>query len=260
MTGTLAHLRQIVAQLRSPTGCPWDKEQTSASLIPSLVEELYEVIDTIDRQDQNHLREELGDLLLHIVMQAEIARESGYFNLDDVLKEVCEKLIRRHPHVFGKSDAKDTASVLKQWEEIKLAEKGGVAERKSLLSDVPTSFPALLRAEKLQQKASKIGFDWKESAPVFAKIDEEIAEVREAMASGTAAQIEDELGDVLFSVVNLARKLQVDAELALQRASNKFSARFAELENLASQQALVLDTLSLDQLDLLWDQAKRAGK
>ncbi len=257
-SGDIGHLREIVARLRSPDGCPWDKEQTSASLMPSFVEELYEVIDTIYRQDHNHLREELGDLLLHIVMQAEIASESEHFNFDDVLREICDKLIRRHPHVFGDSRAHDTASVLKQWDEIKLAEKGGVAEKKSLLSDVPTSFPALLRAAKLQHKAAKVGFDWPDAEPVFAKINEEIAEVREAVADNNPSRIEDELGDVLFSVVNLARKLKIDPELALQRASNKFTARFTQIETLAGDRQLDLKSLTLEQLDALWDEAKMA--
>ncbi|MEO7932896.1 MAG: nucleoside triphosphate pyrophosphohydrolase [Chthoniobacterales bacterium] len=256
MTGTITHLREIVAQLRSPDGCPWDKEQTSASLIPSFIEEVYEVIDTIDRQDQNHLREELGDILLHVIFQADIASDAGHFNFDDVLAEICEKLIRRHPHVFGAEKMTDTAAVLKQWDEIKLAEKGGVAKKKSLLSDVPMSFPALLRAAKLQHKAAKVGFDWPDAEPVFAKINEEIAEVREAVAGNDATRIEDELGDVLFSVVNLARKLKIDPELALQRASNKFTSRFSQVETLAESRQLDLQSLTLEQLDALWDEAK----
>ena len=254
--GTLDHLREIVTRLRSPTGCPWDKEQSSASLIPSFIEELYEVIDTIERKDHNHLREELGDMLLHIVMQAEIASEAGHFNFDNVLTEVCEKLIRRHPHVFGGSQARDTESVLKQWDEIKRAEKGGAGVEKSILDGVPASFPALLRAAKLQHKAAKAGFDWPDAAPVFAKIDEEIAEVHEAVATNDPSKIEDELGDLLFSVVNLARKLNVEPELALQKASNKFAARFVGVERLAKEQGSELKSLTLEQLDRLWDQAK----
>lgn len=257
MTGTLSHLIEIVARLRSPDGCPWDKEQTSASLIPSFIEEVYEVIDTIDRQDHNHLREELGDLLLHLVFQADLAREAGHFNFDDVLAEICEKLIRRHPHVFGGEKMTDTAAVLLQWDEIKRAEKGSVAKKKSLLSDVPTSFPALLRAAKLQHKAAKVGFDWPDAEPVFAKIDEEIAEVREAIADTDATRVEDELGDLLFTVVNLARKLNIDPELALQRASNKFTGRFEKIEAAAGDRDL--KTFSLAQLDELWDQAKVAS-
>ena len=254
--GTITHLREIITRLRSPRGCPWDKEQTSASLIPSFIEELYEVIDTIDREDQNHLREELGDLLLHILLQAEIASELGHFNFDDVLAEICEKLIRRHPHVFGNSNASDTASVLKQWDEIKLAEKGGIAVKKSLLSDVPTSFPALLRAAKIQHKAAKVGFDWLEIAPVFDKIDEEIAEIRQAINENDFRQIENELGDVLFTVVNLARKLKVDPEVSLQKASNKFAQRFSQIETLAEERGLDLQTLSLEELDVLWNEIK----
>ncbi len=256
--GTIAHLREIVAQLRAPNGCPWDREQTSASLMPSFIEELYEVMDTIERQDQNHLREELGDLLLHIVMQAEIASESGHFNFDDVLAEICEKLIRRHPHVFGNSQARDTESVLKQWEEIKLAEKGGVQARKSILDHVPSSFPALMRAAKLQHKAAKVGFDWPEVEPVFAKLEEEITEVREALSRQCTDSLEDEVGDLLFTVVNLSRKLKIEPEIALQRASNKFAARFSQIETLAESRGLTLSDLALDQLDALWDEVKSA--
>ncbi len=256
MTGTIGQLREIVTKLRGPDGCPWDKEQTAASLIPSFVEEVYEVIDTIDRQDHNHLREELGDILLHVIFQADIASDAGHFTFDDVLVEICEKLIRRHPHVFGAGKMTDTSAVLKQWEEIKLAEKGGVAKRKSLLSDVPTSFPALMRAAKLQGKAAKVGFDWPNAEPVFSKIEEEVAELREAIADNDATQMENELGDVLFTVVNLARKLKIDPELALQRASNKFTSRFSKVEQLAEAEKQDLKSLSLDQLDELWNTAK----
>ena len=256
MTGTITHLREIVFKLRGPDGCPWDREQTAASLKPSFLEEIYEVIDTIDRQDQNHLREELGDLLLHIIFQADIASDAGYFNFDDVLVEICEKLIRRHPHVFGAEKMTDTAAVLKQWEEIKLAEKGGGAKQKSLLSDVPSSFPALMRAAKLQSKAAKVGFDWPTAEPVFAKLDEEVAELREAIADNDATQMENELGDVLFTAVNLARKLKIDPELVLQRASNKFTTRFSRVEQLAEAKNEDLKSLSLEQLDELWNTAK----
>lgn len=257
MTGSVTHLREIVARLRGPDGCPWDREQTPQSLIPSLIEELYEVIDTLERADHVHLREELGDLLLHIVLQVQMAEEKKLFTFDEVTAEICEKLIRRHPHVFGNVQAGDAAAVLKQWDEIKRAEKNGQARSQSLLASVPKSFPALLRAAKLQHKAAKIGFDWPDAEPVYAKIEEEIAEVRAAVAAGNQKDVEDEIGDALFSVVNLSRKLHIDPELALQRASDKFADRFAEVEQLANAQNLDLHSLDLSELDVLWDAAKR---
>lgn len=257
MTSTLQDLREIVARLRAPDGCPWDREQTPQSLIPSLIEELYEVIDTLDRADYVHLREELGDLLLHIVLQVQMAEEKSLFTFEEVIAELCEKLIRRHPHVFGDVPAGDSTAVLKQWDEIKRAEKGGIARTQSLLASVPRSFPALLRAAKLQHKAAKVGFDWPDAEPVYAKIDEEIAEVRAASITGDSRQIEDEIGDTLFSVVNLARKLNIDPELALQRASDKFAGRFAGVEALARERNLSLHDLDLAALDSLWDEVKQ---
>lgn len=248
-------LRAIVARLRAPDGCPWDREQTHSTLVPGLIEEVYEVIDAIERKHDTDLREELGDLLLHVVMHAQMAGETGRFNFDDVSTGVGDKMVRRHPHVFGEnSDAKDTAAVLKQWDEIKRTEKtaGDPIRPPSLLDGVPISFPALLRAKKLQAKAAKIGFDWPEAAPVLEKIAEEMTEVRTALTSGDTAKVEEEIGDLLFTVVNLARKCDLDPELALHRASDKFSARFRAMEAAGKD----LKALTPDQLEALWANAK----
>lgn len=243
-------LRAIVAALRGPGGCPWDQEQTHASIRSGLIEEAYEVIDAIDARDDENLREELGDLLLQVVFHSQIATEEGRFDLDAVAHEHCEKLIRRHPHVFGDQTAADSTEVLKKWEEIKRAEKAG--QRDSLLDGISGSLPALSRAQKTQKKAAKVGFDWSEAAPVFAKVREELAEIESAPPD----KIEEEVGDLLFSVVNLARKLHIDAESALHGATRKFSTRFRQIELFARERNLTLDTMTLAQLDELWDEVK----
>ena len=249
-------LRAIVARLRAPGGCPWDREQTHASLRGALLEEAYEVVAAIDSSDDANLREELGDLLLQSVFHAEIACGEGRFDFDDVARGISEKLIRRHPHVFGDDHCADSAEVLVRWDEIKRAEKGGTAA-KSVLEGIPSSLAALMRAEEVQKKAAKIGFDWEAAAPVIAKVREELAEVEAAIAAGHSGAIEDELGDLLFSVVNLSRKLKIDAEVALLRATNKFIARFQAMETLARERALEIGKLTLSDLDVLWDEIKK---
>jgi len=246
----------IVAQLRAPSGCPWDREQTHASLRGGLLEEAYEVVEAIDNSDDENLREELGDLLLQSVFHAQIAVEEGRFNFDDVARSISEKLVRRHPHVFGEDQCADSEAVLKRWDEIKRTEKGGDVP-KSALDGVPGSFAALMRAQKVQKKAAKVGFDWDAAAPVIAKVREEIAEVEAAIAAQDAAALEDEIGDVLFSIVNLARKLEIDAEVALHRATNKFVFRFHAVEALARERSLALEKMTLAELDVLWDEVKR---
>ena len=221
-------LCQIVAQLRAPGGCPWDREQTHASILPQLIEEAYELVGAVQANDTANLREELGDLLLHIVMHAEMAREAGTFDIHDVIAEVSEKLIRRHPHVFAESDAKDTGAVLKQWEAIKREEKKNTHEH--YLDSLPVALPALMRAQKAQKKAARVNFDWEHLKDVMAKVDEELAETKVAMANRDDAAIEDEIGDLLFAVVNLARKSGLDAEGTLQKATDKFVARFNRVE------------------------------
>jgi MazG family protein len=250
-------LRAIVACLRAPEGCPWDREQTHATLRSGLLEEAYEVVAAINNADDANLREELGDLLLQSVFHAQIAAEEGRFDFDHVAREISEKLIRRHPHVFGDDRCADSAEVLRKWDDIKRAEKGGVVE--SALDGIPEGLPALLQAQKVQKKASKVGFDWTEVAPVFAKLREEIGELEAEVAGGDATRLEDELGDLLFSVVNLARKLHLDAETALHRATEKFSNRFRAVERLARERQLALDKLSLPELDALWDEVKAAA-
>src|SRR6266516_2162515 len=198
-------LCEIVTKLRAPGGCPWDREQTHESLLPALIEEAYEVAGAVRTKDNANFREELGDLLLLIVMHAEIAREAGGFNIDNVIGDVTEKLIRRHPHVFGKSDVRDSGAVLKQWESIKRAEKTG----KHYLDGLPEALPALVRAQKAQSKAARVNFDWANVRDVIAKLEEELRETKEAIASQDRARIEDEIGDVLFAVVNLTRKCKI---------------------------------------------------
>jgi len=251
----ITQLRQIVAALRAPGGCPWDREQTHESLRGALVEECYEVIDAIERSDDRNLREELGDLLLHVVMQAQMADERGVFTLEEVAAGICEKMIRRHPHVFGGQLAETSSDVLRQWEQIKREEKGGSG---SLLDGLPKTFPSLLRAQNAQKKAARVGFDWPEAEPVFGKIGEEVSEIREAMASGTESRIEAEIGDLLFTAVNLARKLGVDAETALAGATNRFIGRFQFIESELARDGRKVEEASLEELDRIWEKAKSA--
>jgi MazG family protein len=250
----LERLRAIVAALRAPDGCPWDREQTHASLRAGLLEEAYETVSAIDSGDDANLREELGDLLLQVVFHAQLAAEEKRWDFDAVAREICEKLVRRHPHVFGDAQCTDSASVIQRWDEIKRAEKGGAPQ--SLLDGVSPGMPALIRAEKIQKKAAKIGFDWPDAAPVFEKVREELAEA-EAAPSG---KLEDEIGDVLFAAVNLARKLHLDAETALNRATDKFAARFRAVEALAQERSLTLENMTLAELDVLWEEVKARTK
>jgi MazG family protein len=252
----IQQLRAIIAALRAPEGCPWDREQTHASLRAGLIEEAYEVVEAINTGDDANLREELGDLLLQSVFHAQIAAEEGRFDFDDVARGIVEKLIRRHPHVFGAERCADSAEVLRKWDDIKRAEKGDRAE--SALDGVSGGLPALLRAEKVQKKAARVGFDWSETAPVVAKIREELAEVEAELTAGVNAErIEEEMGDLLFSVVNLARKLKIDGETALQRATDKFARRFRQVEALARERGIALEKLTLAELDALWDEVKK---
>ena len=245
-------LCEIVTQLRAPGGCPWDREQTNESLLPALIEEAYEVAGAVRANDSANFREELGDLLLLIVMHAEIAQEEHRFNIDNVLGDVTEKLVRRHPHVFGKSDAGDSGAVLKQWESIKRAEKAG----RHYLDGLPVALPALMRAQKAQSKAARVNFDWSELRDVIAKIEEELAETKSAIASQDRRAIEDEIGDLLFAVVNLARKCKLDAESALQTGTDKFVARFTRLEDELLAQGKRLGDVDLAELDQIWNRVK----
>jgi MazG family protein len=250
----LARLRAIMHRLRAPGGCPWDAEQTHASLVPNLIEEAYETVDAIQRGDHAHLREELGDVLLQVVFHCELAEEAGHFNLDDVARDISEKLVRRHPHVFAQSQAHTSDAVLTQWDQIKRAEKGH--ENHPFLHGVGKGLPALLRAAKLQQKAAKIGFDWPDASGVLAKIREEIDELEAALTSHDPAHIDEELGDLLFSAVNLARFRKVDPEVLMAAANTKFEQRFAAMELALQHQGLSLAAASLDQMEVAWNAAK----
>ena len=251
-------LVKVMSRLRSPDGCPWDIEQSHATLRRYIIEEVYEVLEAIDEQDPTHLCEELGDLLLQIVFHARMAEEAGDFSMQDVVDTVTEKLIRRHPHVFGDSSVQDAAEVIVNWDAIKRREKK--QKPKSALDGVPQGLPALLRANKLQMKAAKVGFDWDDIAPVCDKVAEELAELRQAATSGDPAEIEDELGDVVFAVVNLGRFLGVETEVALNRANNKFSRRFFQVEALLRQQGRKWQELDLAQMDELWMAVKAQEK
>jgi MazG family protein len=246
-------LCEIVAKLRAPGGCPWDREQTHESLLPALIEEAYEVAEAARAKNDAHFREELGDLLLLVVMHAEIAQESGRFNIDNILHEISDKLVRRHPHVFGTSDARDSGAVLKQWEAIKREEKKADSH---YLASLPKALPALKRAQKAQSKAARVNFDWTEVRDVIAKVEEELREMKDAIASQDREMITDEIGDVLFAVVNLARKCEIDAESALQKATDKFVARFNRVEDELRRRGKRLGNVDLAEMDAIWNAIK----
>ena len=260
----LLTLIDIMARLRTPqTGCPWDLEQTFATIAPYTIEESYEVADAIERGDMADLREELGDLLFQVIFHSRMAEEAGAFALADVVNAINTKMIRRHPHVFEAADGRDTDGQTVAWEEMKAAEraaKGKQAEDRSALSGVALSLPALLRAEKLQKRAARTGFDWTEAAHIFDKLEEETAEVKEAMASGDADAIEDEIGDLLFVAANLARRLSVDPEQALRRANAKFERRFRAMEAAASDAGVDFASLSLDEQEAYWQGVKKVER
>lgn len=251
----LEPLIDIMARLRSPQGCLWDIEQTHPSLRRYIVEEVYEVLEAIELAAPDKLCEELGDLLLQIVFHARIAEESDDFSMQDVIDTVCEKMIRRHPHVFGDVTVNDAAEVVVNWEQIKKQEKGRQAY--SVLAGIPIGLPSLMRAYKMQGKAAKVGFDWDNIAPVWEKIKEELTELQEAVDSGHQANIEGELGDVLFAVVNLARFINVEPETALNRTNNKFERRFNYIEEIVKKRGKEWKNYTLAELDCLWEEAKR---
>lgn len=264
----LDDLLHLMARLRDPQhGCPWDLRQDYASIVPHTLEEAYEVADTIARRDFPQLRDELGDLLFQVIYYSQLGREDGHFDFAQVVDGITRKLVRRHPHVFPDGDLHgpldlprlDEATIKRRWEEIKAeerAEKAAAPEQLSLLDDVPAALPALSRAAKLQKRAANVGFDWADATPVVAKIQEELDEVREAMANGQAAQVAEEVGDLLFVMVNLARHLQVDAEDALRQANAKFERRFRFIEEALKAQDRSPQEASLEEMDALWDAAK----
>ena len=249
-------LARIMAVLRAPGGCPWDAEQTHASLKPYLAEEAAEVLDAIDEGDDQALADELGDLLLQVVFHCQIAQEEGRFTLQDVARGICEKLRRRHPHVFAEAKADTPQAVLAQWERIKKAERGNESRRKSAVEGVPRSLPALHRAHKMQKKAASVGFDWPAIEGVMAKIEEELAEVKGALASGDDDAVAAEIGDLLFAVVNLSRFRNRVAEELLQGTIKKFERRFRRIEEVLAERGLRPEDCSLEELDALWNRAK----
>jgi MazG family protein len=253
----LEKLLGLMARLRGPSGCPWDREQTMASLRPYILEEAYELVEAVSSGEGEAIREELGDLLLEVVFVNQIASEEKLFEMSEVIRGIHDKLVRRHPHVFESERVASAGQALERWDEIKEREK---TDRGSVLDGVPKSLAALARAQKISSRAAKAGFDWKSATEVEAKLDEELEELDEAVASGSATRVEEELGDVLFALVNLARHLGVDAEVALSTATEKFGERFRWLESeLLSQGRSVADA-DMDELNSLWEKAKTERK
>lgn len=252
-------LLELLAALRHPEhGCPWDQKQTFASIAPYTLEEAYEVLEAIERSDMAELRDELGDLLLQVVYHARMAEEAGHFAFDDVARSIVEKMIRRHPHVFEETQYADEAAIKAAWEAQKAAERADKqTEQPSALDGVALALPALIRAVKLEKRAARLGFDWPDAEAVFPKIEEELTELREGIAAQDTANIFEEVGDVLFAVTNLARKLGVDPEAALRASNAKFELRFKGMESLAAEQGRVLDAMSAEELETLYIQAKR---
>ena len=254
---SIEKLLDVMRQLRDrETGCAWDIEQTFETIAPYTIEEAYEVADAIQRNDLSDLQDELGDLLFQVVFHAQMASEQDSFAFDDVVKSIVDKMVRRHPHVFGDAKFANEAELKASWEATKAAERAGKSEDTSALAGIAAALPALKRADKIQKRAARVGFDWPDVAPVWDKLQEETQEVQEALANNDAAAVQDEIGDLLFTVVNLARHVNVDAEAALVRANAKFEKRFRQVEQLASAQQDVLSELSLAELDALWDKAK----
>ena len=253
----IERLIEVMRRLRAPDGCPWDREQTIESLRENLIEETYEVVDAMDSGDRKELCEELGDLLLQVVFQAQIADEEGAFSFDDVAKGIADKLVRRHPHVFGDVQADTADDVIRNWEKIKKTEKGGERPR-SLVDGIPKHLPALSKAHLVQKRVAKVGFEWDEISGVVDKLDEELAEVKEAMAEKDADAIREELGDLLFSVVNLGRYLGYESEELLNENIKKFMRRFQSLENRLQEEDRELEHCSIDELEAVWQAVKKA--
>jgi len=253
----LDELIEIMSALRGEKGCPWDMEQTMESLKPFIVEEAYEVLEAIDGKNPEDVKEELGDLLFQIVFQCQIAKEKGDFDMADVIEKIGSKMIARHPHVFGDADYKTSAEVLVHWEAQKKREG---KQRESLLEGVPKTLPSLLRAHRLQDRAARVGFDWDKVGDVMKKLDEEIGEFKEAMEKNNEDAIEEELGDVLFMLVNISRFIGVNPEDALRKTISKFISRFRYIEMAAADSGRTLSDMTLAEMDALWDEAKKKKK
>lgn len=250
-------LLQIMRVLRGKDGCPWDREQNHESIRKNMIEETYEVVEAIDRKDSAMLCEELGDVLLQVVFHAQMEEEENGFDFDDVCDGICHKLILRHPHIFGDVVAKTSEQVLKNWDEIKKKEKGQNTASDTLRS-VPAVLPALMRAEKVQHRAAKTGFDYSNAAEAMTDLKKEVVELEEAMAEDKAGHMQEELGDVLFSAVNVARLLHIDPEEALTRSTEKFMDRFEKVERIAVQRGMDMSASSMDELNALWAEAKKS--
>jgi tetrapyrrole methylase family protein/MazG family protein len=269
--GWFEKLAAVQARLRAPDGCPWDREQTHASLRTYLIEEAYEVLEALESGDDAKFAEEMGDLLLQIVFHSQIAKEEGRFTVSDVIREVHDKMVRRHPHVFGEKHAKNTAEVLKKWEQIKKEERAAAGKKNgdglkqdrkagSLLDGVSRALPAALEGFQLTRRAARIGFDWDNVEGVFEKMNEEAAELRQALGAKDAKKAEEEMGDLLFAAVNLARFLHIDPEISLKKANAKFSTRFRKMEELAAKNGKALADVPREQMEEFWKTAKRSEK
>lgn len=262
MTTKLEKFAEIIAKLRDPNGgCPWDLEQTYQTMPPHILEEAYEVVEAINQDDRKELKEELGDLLMQVVFLSQLAQEEGAFTLDDVIDGITDKIIRRHPHVFGEIKAENSDEVLKNWENIKQQERYQ-KEQFSILDNVPIALPSLLRAAKLQKRCAKVGFDWSELEPTIQKVEEELQEVRDEVSKQpqNTQAIEEEIGDLLFASVNVARHLKLNPEEALRKANLKFERRFRQVEQSILASGRQLEQVSLAEMDLIWDQVKQQEK
>lgn len=248
-------LIRIVEVLRAPGGCPWDREQTHQSIKKNFIEETYEVIEAINKDDAEGLREELGDVLLQVLLHCQMESEKGVFDFNDVANDLCKKLVVRHPHVFGEKSAQNEAESLERWDEIKLKTKGMKKQSEAMLK-VPREFPALMRAQKIQEKAAKAGFDWNDENGAIEKLFEEINELKTALSGGNQNEISDEMGDVLFSCVNISRFAKSDAEESLSASTDKFLSRYLIVEELAEQRCVNMKQAPIEVLDELWDEAK----
>jgi MazG family protein len=259
-----ARLVEIMARLRSPEGCPWDREQTFDTIKPYLLEETYEVMDAIDARDWDGLADELGDLLLQVVFFSQMAKEAGHFDVTDAIEAINSKLIRRHPHVFADGDAKTSDEVLRKWDEIKAGEKASSVKAntkpKGLLAGVPRSVPALMEARQISSRAANAGFDWSNVEQVLEKLNEELAELDGARKTGTQEELQDEIGDLLFVIVNIARFLKVDPEQALRGTNSKFRRRFDFVEKGLEEQGKSLKESTVEEMEELWQEAKRQGR
>src|SRR5215813_3838632 len=258
-------LVEIITTLRGPNGCPWDKQQDFTTLKPMLVEEVYEVLEAIDNQDYDGLAEELGDLLLHVIFHAQLGKEASQFDINTVIEKISDKLVRRHPHVFGTESASTAEEVIKNWEAIKAQEKAEklksrTPEQRSLLEGIPSKLPAIHEAHQISSRAARVGFDWPDIEGIFEKLQEEVAELREVIANqgdeNQRERLEDEIGDMLFVIVNIARYVKIDSESALKRANRKFKARFRYMESELAKQGKSLEHTPLEEMEVLWQKAK----